>query len=114
MAQVRWTQAARDDVDSIAEYIAQDSPRYARGVVEKITVLTKTLPQHPKAGRIVPEIQREDIRERFIYSYRIIYLDDPQGVLILAVIHGKRLLETEEDRILSDADSEALPDTSRQ
>lgn len=53
----------------------------------------------------MPEIQRKDIRERFIYSYRVIYLIDKQGMKILAVIHGKRLLETEQVRILSDANS---------
>ena len=102
MAKVRWTRAARDDVDSIAEYIEQDSPRYAQAVVEKIVSLTRTLPAHPRAGRIVPEIGHADIRERFIYNYRVIYRVGDHGVLILAVMHGKRLLASVESRILSD------------
>jgi plasmid stabilization system protein ParE len=40
----------------------------------------------------------EDIEEiaayiRFVYSYRLIYRVEEASVLIVAVIHGKRLLE---------------------
>lgn len=105
MAQVIWTQAARDDVVGIAEYISQDSFHYARAVVGKITALARTLPKHAKIGRIVPELDREDIRERFIYSYRMIYHVKKSDVEILAVIHGKRLLEKIEERILSGIDA---------
>ncbi len=104
MAKVSWTQAARDDVASIADYIAKDSPHYARIVVKKITALSRILIQHPRAGRIVPELEREDIREHFTYSYRLIYLVKEKDVFVLAVIHGSRLLEQEENRILKDAD----------
>jgi len=34
-----------------------------------------------------------DYREIFVYSYRLIYRTDKQSVLIVAVIHGSRLLE---------------------
>ncbi|MGM0540047.1 MAG: type II toxin-antitoxin system RelE/ParE family toxin [Thermodesulfobacteriota bacterium] len=42
---------------------------------------------------MVPEIGDEKIRERFVYSYRLIYRMDQDQILIIAVIHGKRLLE---------------------
>jgi len=36
------------------------------------------------------------VRERFIYSYRLIYDLKDNGIHILGVIHGKRLLESVE------------------
>jgi plasmid stabilization system protein ParE len=48
--------------------------------------------EQPKLGRVVPELQQEHIRERFLYSYRLIYELHDQEIQILAVIHGSRLL----------------------
>jgi len=49
--------------------------------------------EFPLIGRVVPEIKKPDFRERFVYSYRLIYKVDDIKITILAVIHGKRLLE---------------------
>lgn len=54
--------------------------------------------EFPLIGRTVPEIGDENTRERFIYSYRLIYRIEPNRILIVAVIHGKRLLENIADR----------------
>jgi toxin ParE1/3/4 len=47
----------------------------------------------PQAGRKVPEFDDENIRELVVYSYRIIYRLQPDEALIVAVIHGKRVLQ---------------------
>lgn len=47
----------------------------------------------------MPELDDENIRERFVYSYRLIYRIHENEVLIIAVIHGKRLLEAIDDRV---------------
>jgi plasmid stabilization system protein ParE len=52
-------------------------------------------------GRIVPEIGDAAIRERFVYSYRIIYRVENERVLIAAVIHGSRLLQPFIQRVQS-------------
>lgn len=41
----------------------------------------------------MPELNEEAIRELFVYNYRIIYRIQNEIVTIVAVIHGKRLLE---------------------
>ena len=43
----------------------------------------------------MPELGNADIRERFLYSYRLIYEIESGHINIMAVIHGKRLLESE-------------------
>ena len=47
------------------------------------------------AGRVVPEFGEDNIREKLVYSYRIIYRIQEETITIAAVIHGKRLLELE-------------------
>jgi plasmid stabilization system protein ParE len=89
-----WSQEALDDIDSIAEYISRDSLYHAQQVVERIVNLGESLPTHPKLGRVVPELNDAAVRERFVYSYRLIYEIKDTAIHILAVIHGKRLLES--------------------
>ena len=89
---VVWSQRAVQDLEAIAEYIAQDSPAYAAGVVRTVINQTKTLSRFPRSGRKVPEFDDENIRELLAYSYRVIYRIQEEEVLIAAVIHGKRLL----------------------
>ena len=95
---VTWSPEAVEDLESIAEYIERDSSFYARSVVSKILEASRNIKEFPFIGRVVPEIGDENIRERFIYSYRLVYQIRQQRILVVAVIHGKRLLENIEER----------------
>ena len=91
--EVVWSPRAVEDVEAIALYIAADSTSYAAAVVKKIVDTTRNLRRFPFAGRVVPEFGEDNIREKLVYSYRIIYRIQGEMVTIAAVIHGKRLLE---------------------
>jgi plasmid stabilization system protein ParE len=82
-----------DDVEAIAEYIEKDSLFYARAVVAKVVTETRHLAQFPLSGRVVPEMRDPAFREVFAFSYRGIYRVEEEVVTIIAVVHGKRLLE---------------------
>lgn len=97
--QVTWSPEAIEDLESIAEYIERDSLFYAQSVVSQILEASRNIKDFPLIGRVLPEIGDENIRERFIYSYRLVYKIKQQRILIVAVIHGKRLLENIEDRL---------------
>jgi len=90
-----WSPRALADVEAIASYIAADSPFYAGSVVRRIVALTRMLEKFPFAGRKVPEFEDENLREVIAYSYRIIYRVEAAEVIVAAVIHGKRNLESE-------------------
>ena len=96
---VTWSPEALDDIESISEFISRDSEFYAKTVVNKIVGLSRKLNTSPKRGRIVPELDDEEIRELFVYSYRLIYRIYENTILIVAVVHGKRLLEPLSDNI---------------
>ena len=98
---VNWSPEAIEDLQSIADYIAKDSRIYAQSVVEKVFDISRSLALHPLIGRIVPEIGMAKLRERFVYSYRLIYHIEDNKILIVAVIHGKRLIENISDRLES-------------
>lgn len=93
-----WTDEALEDIDGLAEYISRDSAYYARKVAQDILGLHDSILNNPLIGRVVPELGNEQIRERFIYSYRVIYEIYTTDVHVLAVLHGKRLLAAVEDR----------------
>ncbi len=90
---VVWSPEAVEDIEAIASYIERDSPWYAKAVVSRIVDTAEIIPQHPELGRMVPEINDKSIRERFVYSYRIIYRVEEERILIATVVHGSRLLE---------------------
>ena len=93
MAEVKWTTQSLEGINSIAEYISKDSVRYAELFVEKVFERAEILNTHPRAGRMVPEIEDESVRELILISYRIIYKIYPLRIDILTVHHSARLLE---------------------
>lgn len=91
-----WSPLAIDRVTEIAEYIAFDNPAASQNWVEQVFEKVKTLESSPKMGRVVPEIERDEIREILYGNYRIIYHYSVQKISILTVRHGKQILPEEE------------------
>ena len=88
---ITWSPEAIEDVESIVQYIARDSQFYARATVSKILDFSESIAKFPQMGRIVPEFNDKKIRERLVYSYRLVYKIEAMRILIVAVIHDKRL-----------------------
>lgn len=87
---VSWTEKATTDLLSIWEYVARQSPVYADIVSEKLLESPNRLIEHPRSGAIVPEYERDDLREICVYSFRVIYRIVDSEIHILGVIHGAR------------------------
>ncbi len=93
---VKWTAHAKDQLRHIHDYIAQDSPLYARRVSEELVRKTLDLDELPRKGHKVPELNEDAVRELALYSYRILYEIKPDNLIeVLAVIHKRRNLEAE-------------------
>jgi toxin ParE1/3/4 len=89
---VAWTQNAKRELRAIHDYIAQNSPRYAQGMVDRITRKTELLVRFPEIGAEVPEYEDETVRELLEHPHRIIYRLKKNQVEILSVVHGARQL----------------------
>lgn len=92
---VVWSESSEFDLDDLYDYIAKDSPIYAEQFVDRILEEVGKVALSPRIGRIVPETQRDDIRERMLQSQRIIYMiDDVNEVIsVLALIHVRRNID---------------------
>ncbi len=89
---VRWTARAVADLIKIGDYIAFDNPTKARSWVERLRQHALRAVEMPYAGRVVPEINRSDVRETFLRTYRIVYRIVDDGIVVLTVFEGHRLL----------------------
>jgi toxin ParE1/3/4 len=90
---IKWSPLAISHFEGICCYIAKDSKYYALIFARKIDSIVKSIPQFPKAGRIVPEYNDENLREKIYENYRIVYRIKEEFIEIVAICHGSRLLE---------------------
>lgn len=91
MTPIVWTPQAIGDVEGIKAYIARDSARYAALIAERIVEAVDRLAAFPLSGRVVPELQREEIREVIYGNYRIVYRLTQSAIQILTVFHASRV-----------------------
>ena len=96
MVKIVWTEFSVDDLKEIHDYISKNTPRFAIITVNKIYQRAEIIISNPYVGRIVPEINNEQVRELIIGNYRLIYLiiSDIQ-IDILRVYHSARSLTKE-------------------
>ena len=89
MPKLKLTPAAEQDLQEIWLYIAQDNPRAADKLLDRIEAQCELLANHPHLGP-----GRDDIAKGLRYhpmaNYLILYRVIPQGVEIVRVAHGAR------------------------
>ena len=91
MTEVRWTDQAVGDLQAIRVFIERDSPKYGRLVAERLFTSTERLETFPLSGRVVPELERDDIREIIVGEYRLVYRVLPEVVILLTIFRSSRL-----------------------
>jgi toxin ParE1/3/4 len=88
MAKIIWSRLALNDIDSIHDFIAIESPFYAQKTIEEFFIRVEVLAKYPEIGREVPEKQRKDIRELIQGNYRIIYKVQKKSIFIVRIHHS--------------------------
>lgn len=93
MARVVWTPRARIRLASHLRTIRENAgAAVAADWGNRLLHAPDALARHPKLGRMVPEVGREDIRELTVPPYRILYRLRESMCLILTVRHARQLL----------------------
>lgn len=92
---VIWTRHAEKQLRAIHDYIAQDSPLYAKRTADTLLRSTIGLDETPRRGRRIPEMNDDKLRELSVSSYRVLYEIKADNIDILAVIHKRRQLNPE-------------------
>jgi plasmid stabilization system protein ParE len=92
MLPLRWTERAVTNLADIADFISQNSPVYAEGVVLRIDQQLALLRRHPQLDKPAPEADDLDVRELVIDSFRVFYRPRPDCIELLAIVHGRQQL----------------------
>lgn len=90
---VAWTALAEDQAADAFACIAAERPSAALKWFERLVESVGSLSLMPDLGRMVPEADRETIREILVQPYRVVYRRDGDMVLILTVQHERRDLD---------------------
>lgn len=80
---VVWSYAAEEDLDAAAAYIHRDSSAYAASFVNRALKAGRSLSELAERGRMVREFKDRNMREIFVYSYRLIYRIERDRISIL-------------------------------
>ena len=85
---LEWSPDAKDDLDKIWEYIAQDSVDRAFQFVNELMNEAQKLKDTPMMGIMIPELNNVNDRELFYKNYTIIYeiMDDR---IIIHEVHNQ-------------------------
>ena len=92
---VTWTRPAVTDVLQIRDYIATDSPRYARIIAARLFASVERLAKYPLSGRVVPELNDPSLREVIDAPYRIVYRVSDEALEVITVVHAARRFPTD-------------------
>ena len=86
-----WADRALSDLEAIGDFIAADNPVAAARWVGVLVATAQRAAGAPMAGRRVPELGRDDIREVFKRTYRVVYRVRTDRIEVLTVFEGHRL-----------------------
>lgn len=92
MVRIIWTKRSLTDLQDVADFISKDSKKFAKLTVEKLIETAKLIEENQLIGRIVPELNQQDIREIITGNYRIIFDTNENYSNILTVHHCSRSL----------------------
>jgi toxin ParE1/3/4 len=87
---VVWAESAQAALDEVVTYIAQDSRDQAIRVLIRALEAAASLETFADRGRVVPELHEPDLRELFVFRYRLMYRVAADEVRIVTFVHGAR------------------------
>jgi len=90
---IRWSPTAIIHFAEIYNYISRGYEKYASIFAKKVMAIVKSIPDFPKAGRVVPEYDDENLREKILGNYKIVYREKKDAIEIVTISSGSRLLK---------------------
>lgn len=87
---IQWSDTAKSDLVSIGNFISRDNSDAALKWIDKLINAIEQAADNPYSGRIVPEYQREDLREIIRGNYRIVYCVSKESIDVLTIFEGHR------------------------
>jgi toxin ParE1/3/4 len=91
MAVIRRTPAARQDLFNIGLYISERNPMAADKLLDTFESKFSALAHMPKTGAARPDVG-DGMRHFPVGRYLILYREIPDGIEVVRVVHGARVL----------------------
>jgi toxin ParE1/3/4 len=87
----RYTKRPKAEADllEIWLFIAQESPRAADRLLDRIETQCRLLADNPRLGRERPELA-PDARAWIVGRYLVLYREQDDGIEVVRVVHGAR------------------------
>ena len=85
---LEFSSEAENDLEQIADYIAQDDPQRALSFVQELRSKCERLPDAPNSFAFVPRFEHHGIRRRVYGNYLIFYRVESEKVVIIHILHG--------------------------
>lgn len=85
---VEFSDAAENDLERIADFIARDNPRRVLSFIQELRGKCETLADTPLGFPLVHRYERHGIRQRLHGNYLIFYRVECERVVIAHVLHG--------------------------
>ncbi len=96
MVKITWSNLALESIQTASEFHRPSSAGFADTLIERVFERVFLLESHPLMGRIIPELNRPDLREFLYRQYRIMYqVLAPDALAILIVHHGAKPVSLE-------------------
>jgi len=89
---LRWSSEALHSLEEIETFIAGDNDESASKFIGTLMHKAESLLENPQRGRIVPEINQQDVHEIIFKNYRIVYRIGHTQIIILTIFEAHRLL----------------------
>jgi toxin ParE1/3/4 len=87
---VIWSQGAHRELEEAVRHIAEEAPKAAGALLERLLTTASSLATLSDRGRAVPERQDPAVRELLVKPYRLVYLVSADRVVILGLIHQRQ------------------------
>ncbi|MBB4374908.1 addiction module RelE/StbE family toxin [Bradyrhizobium sp. cir1] len=84
------TAEAEADLEDIASYIVEQSPRSALTLIRGLREKCETLTDAPRAYPLVPRYEHRGIRRRPFGNYLIFYRVGHDVIEVIHILHGAR------------------------
>ena len=97
---VTWLPQAQSHLRNIYRHIARDSVNTAQQIVNDLTERTRPLAELPFMGKVVPEVNDDNLREVHAHTWRILYQIRQRNVYVIAVLHKRQQLGFEDIQLL--------------
>jgi plasmid stabilization system protein ParE len=91
---ITFAASAVTDIEGIIEWHKEEqAPEVGKRLVSEMIEKIETPHDYPDMGRVVPEFNRDNLRELIHPPFRIVYRRDNRRIRIVRIWRSERLLE---------------------